>query len=223
MPRKTNAPLRVAKDIDPTKVRTVKVSKKPALLYRKTKKYRLINQISPDQIPEKTKNEPIIKHSKSSKPSKSSKLSKHSKKSSESSESPKNKEMEQETHDTQNDVQNVDDIPKYQQFTKIFADDMNLRDSIEYIIREVDHLEYQHRKEILTMIIDQGHQELISESSDGSRIDMSKLPIDMINQIKNFVSVKLKTIDITDKFEQLYSDISNAPNPKEKNKIKKKT
>jgi hypothetical protein len=100
---------------------------------------------------------------------------------------------------------------------------MNLRDSIEYIIKEVDHLEYQHRKEILTMIIDQGHQELISESSDGSRIDMSKLPIDMINQIKNFVSVKLKTIDITDKFEQLYSDISNAPNPKEKNKIKKKT
>lgn len=218
MPRKTNAPLRVAKDIDPTKVRTVKVSKKPALLYRKTKKYRLINQISPDQIPEKTKNEPIIKPLKPLKPLKSSKLSKNSK-SSESSESPKNKEIEQEIHN----AQNVDDIPKYQQFTKIFADDMNLRDSIEYIIKEVDHLEYQHRKEILTMIIDQGHQELISESSDGSRIDMSKLPIDMINQIKNFVSVKLKTIDITDKFEQLYSDISNAPNPKEKNKIKKKT
>ena len=72
----------------------------------------------------------------------------------------------------------------------------------------MDHLEYSHRKEILNIILEQVGSDIIYESSDGSRVDTSKLPVNTIIQIKNFIMAKLKTIDITDKFDTITDNTS---------------
>lgn len=245
--------LRIAKDVDPMKVRGVKIMKKQEPLYRKVKKYRLMNQIPlsdmqslstdtneieigvdfPDSdIP--IKNTKKMKSQKSKtvkdKPSKLSESEKSEKpklcesKSLKTSETSKTESID---NDDSYDIQEISKSREKQKSNKIREtreidnkssqdkreNNTDLREDIEYIIKETDHLDYLHRKEILTMILDQGYSEFVSESSDGTRIDMSKLPVDMINQIKNFVTVKLKTIDITDRFEALYNEKKDDPSP----------
>ena len=210
--------LRIAKDVDPMKVRGVKIMKKQAPLYRQVKKYRLMNQIplsdmqslSTDETPKKIKSS---KSSESDNIDNSQKSDKTSKihKTNKSCKSDKSDKSDEPIESTESESESEKQkIVKPERPKKIENDkrenNTDLREDIEYIIKETDHLDYLHRKEILTMILDQGYSEFVSESSDGTRIDMSKLPVDMINQIKNFVSVKLKTIDITDRFESLYNE-----------------
>jgi len=204
----------LAKDIDLQKVRSVRITKKPQVLYHKVnKKHRLLNQINPSDLPtlDNDESEPIlIKSPKStktrvviqddlvsSKPTKPSKQTKPLKVDTENV----------EKHEKPEKSKNIEKHEKHdKQLNKNDIDNSDLKDTKDYIIREVDHLEYQHRKEILNMIIENGHQELVSESSDGSRIDMAQLPVELINQIKNFVSHKLETIDITGDFGKYMSE-----------------
>lgn len=209
------------KEIDLKKVRTVRLSKKPAPLYRKIKKYRLLNQ-----LPNDTDIEMLKKENKPQKKAKSPKLVESPvsepqeplepaklKKSAKSK-----KALKLDKSEPESEPEPEPEKPEDTQYDSEKSDsgDKDLNDSIEFIIKEVDHLEYSHRKEILDMILERCGSNLVYESSDGSRIDMTKLPIDTVNQIKNFVTIKLKTIDITDKFDS----ISNEP-AKEVKSVKK--
>jgi flagellar motor protein MotB len=67
---------------------------------------------------------------------------------------------------------------------------------IRFVIREVHHLRYKDRVDILCIIKDQVGTDVIYESSDGSRVQMKKLGNDIIKQIYNLVVGRLKEVDI---------------------------
>ena len=76
-------------------------------------------------------------------------------------------------------------------------------DPVGFIIREVDHLRYNDRKDILDIIIENVGTNVINESADGSRIDMNDIPDDTIRLIESLVEKRLHDVDITSKFKHL--------------------
>jgi hypothetical protein len=221
--------LRIAKNIDPSKVKGVKLMKKPAPLYRKIKKYRLMNQIDSKEFEKlDTVEEPIPKSLKKPKDTETSetretpKISEKSEKVKKIEKAPKiPKASKSPEHSKSSKIESDEEtveVKKVKTENRERKDNVDLRESCDYIIRETDHLEYPHRKEILNMILEQGYGDSVSEANDGSRIPMSMLSVDLINQIKNFVAVKLKAIDITDRFDQLY--VSKDEDDKSKNSEK---
>lgn len=207
------------KSVDLKKVRQKRLSEKPKPLYRKIKQYRLLNQIPKNDVQtaiQSIKDTSIksIESEENSEKSQEVQLEKI-KKSKKSKDSKQTEKLEKNE-----EIGEIIESKKHGKIKETGTRESNtdLHDDMEYIIKEVDHLEYSHRKEVLNMIVEQAGAEMVYESSDGSRIDLSKLPVDIIIQIKNFVVNKLKTIDITNKFDSIELNSKDDTNKSEKPK-----
>lgn len=75
-------------------------------------------------------------------------------------------------------------------------DNRDIDQMIQFVIREVHHLRYKDRVDILCIIKEQVGTEVIYESSDGSRVQMKKLGDEIIKQIHTLVVGRLKEVDI---------------------------
>lgn len=78
--------------------------------------------------------------------------------------------------------------------------DYSRDDNIEFIVSEIEQLPYTNRLDILKMIYDSTFKDYITESSDGSRIDATKLSDELLADIRKFVQTRTEAIDITATF-----------------------
>ena len=68
---------------------------------------------------------------------------------------------------------------------------------VEFIKRKIDDLIYEDRINILELLRQQVDESLIIENADGCRVNLDKIPTDVINKIEYVLIAKLKVSEIS--------------------------
>jgi hypothetical protein len=68
---------------------------------------------------------------------------------------------------------------------------------VEFIKRKIDDLIYEDRINILELLRQHVDESLIIENADGVRVNLDKIPTDVINKIEYVLIAKLKVSEIS--------------------------